>query len=123
MCLPVRYFIRLFCRLTETSLYCTPYTSKRFQTQILHSVNSWSRPIILFLNCLAQLLFSDQKFMHVHTFCPIFYASVFIHFRCGLLVLSSHILTQNSSNFSILDTFPFSCFVSCIFLWNIPWSS
>ena len=43
------------------------------------------------------------------TFCPVFFAAVFIHFRCGILVLSYQIAAQSSSNFSILGTFPLLC--------------
>ena len=50
------------------------------------------------------------------TFCLIFFATVFVHFRCGVLVWSSQIPAQNSSNFYIPGTFPFSCFVPCVFL-------
>ena len=57
------------------------------------------------------------------TLCLIFFANVFIHFCCGVLVLSSQIPVQNSSNFSILGTFPLNCLVPCVFLQNIPWSS
>ena len=49
-------------------------------------------------------------------FCPIFYATLFNHFLCGVLVLSAHIPTQNFSSFSILSTFPFSYFVPRVFL-------
>ena len=80
---------------------------QNFCTPSIPGVDQFFCILIVWCNFFSVIV----NFCTVASFCPIFFATVFMYFHCGVLVLSYQIPAQNSSNILILGTLPFSWFV------------
>ena len=90
------------------------FSHQKFLTPLIRGADEFFCILIVWCNFFSLIV----NFCTIATFCPIFFATVFMYFRYGVLVLLYQIPTQNSSNIFILGTLHFSWFVET-FPWNM----